>query len=218
METLYWKQYKDSLLLAECIEFVWQRLYCFWTPPCRLCVCVCVLDTTLQVVLCVCVCVLDTTLQVVLCLCVLDITLQVVLCVCVCRVQLFANPWTVPLSMGFSRQKYSSGLPFPPPRDLPDTGMEPWSPALQADSLLSEPPGKPTLNVDDAQLWASPFSFSIFLSKNLRMGRLPLLGKCRRLMGGGARWLVCIFWLCHWLAAWLRTDPSAPLSLGGTYL
>ena len=47
-----------------------------------------------------------------------------------------------PLSMGFSRQEYWSGLPFPSPGDLPDPGIEPGSPVLQADSLLSEPPGK----------------------------------------------------------------------------
>ena len=60
------------------------------------------------------------------------------------RVQLFVTPWTVayqaPPSMGFSRQEYWSGLPFPSPGDLPDTEIEPRSPALQADALLSEPP------------------------------------------------------------------------------
>ena len=60
--------------------------------------------------------------------------------------QLFATPWIVayqaPLSMGFSRQEYWSGLPFPSSGDLPDPGIEPWSPALQADALTSEPPGK----------------------------------------------------------------------------
>ena len=54
------------------------------------------------------------------------------------------TPWTVaqqaPLSMGFSRQEYWSGLPFPSPGDLPNTGIQPQSPA---DSLSSEPPGKP---------------------------------------------------------------------------
>ena len=63
------------------------------------------------------------------------------------RVQLFATLWTVtyqpPLSMGFSRQEYWSGLPFPSPGDLPHPGIEPRSPALQADTLTSEPPGKP---------------------------------------------------------------------------
>ena len=47
-----------------------------------------------------------------------------------------------PLSMEFSRQEYWSGLPFPSPGDLPDTGIEPGYPKLQADSLPSEPPGK----------------------------------------------------------------------------
>ena len=62
-------------------------------------------------------------------------------------VQLFVTPWTVacqaPLSMGFSRQEYWSGLTFPSPGDLPNPGNEPRSPTLQADTLSSEPPGKP---------------------------------------------------------------------------
>ena len=45
--------------------------------------------------------------------------------------------------MGFPRQEYWGGLPFPSPEDLPDSGTVPVSPALQADSLLTEPPGKP---------------------------------------------------------------------------
>ena len=68
------------------------------------------------------------------------------------RVQLFATPWTVayqaPPSMGFSRQEYWSGLPFPSPGDLPDPGIEPWSPAFQADTLTSEPPGKSVNNIE----------------------------------------------------------------------
>ena len=64
-------------------------------------------------------------------------------------VRLFATPWTVafqaPLSMGFSRQEYWSGLPFPSIWDLPSPRIEPRSLALQADSLSSEPPGKPRL-------------------------------------------------------------------------
>src|SRR5574339_618164 len=65
------------------------------------------------------------------------------------RVGLFATSWTVahqaPLSMGFSRQEYWSGLPFPSLGDLPDPGIEPRSPALQVDALPSEPPGNPRL-------------------------------------------------------------------------
>ena len=62
------------------------------------------------------------------------------------HVRLFATLWTVahqaPPSMGFSRQEYWSGLPLPSPGDLLDPGIEPRSPALQADTLTSEPPGK----------------------------------------------------------------------------
>ena len=69
---------------------------------------------------------------------------------CVCthvlsHVRLLVTPWTiacqVPLSMGFSRQECQSGLSFPSPGDLPYPGIEPGSPASEADVLLSEPPG-----------------------------------------------------------------------------
>ena len=66
-------------------------------------------------------------------------------------VRLFATPWTIayqtPPSMGFSRQEYWSGLPFPPPGDLPNPGIEPRSLALQVDALLSDPPGKQSDNI-----------------------------------------------------------------------
>ena len=65
----------------------------------------------------------------------------------VSRVWLFATPWTIahqaPPSMEFSKQEYWSGLPFPSPGDLPNPGIESRSPTLQADSLLTEPPGNP---------------------------------------------------------------------------
>ena len=65
--------------------------------------------------------------------------------------RLFETPWTVAYqaspSMGFSRQEYWSGLPFPSPGDLPDPGIEPRSPTLEADALTSEPP------VDHNKLW-----------------------------------------------------------------
>ena len=68
------------------------------------------------------------------------------------------TPWTVacqaPLSMGVSRQEYWRGLPCPPPGNLPNPGIEPRSPTLQADSLPTEPLGKP---------------------KNTGVGSLPLL-------------------------------------------
>ena len=63
------------------------------------------------------------------------------------RVQLFGTPWIVayqaPPSIGFSRQEFWSGLPLPSPGGLPNPGIKPGSSALQADSLQSEPPGKP---------------------------------------------------------------------------
>ena len=61
-------------------------------------------------------------------------------------VRLFATLWTeahqAPPPMGFSRQEYWSGLPFPSPGDLPNPGIKARSPAFQADALTSEPPGK----------------------------------------------------------------------------
>ena len=68
-------------------------------------------------------------------------------CSSLSRVPCFATPWTIacqaPLSMAFSRWEYWGGWPFPFPGDLPDSGTEPESPALQADSLPSEPLGSP---------------------------------------------------------------------------
>ena len=72
-------------------------------------------------------------------------------------------PWTVscqaPLSMGFSRQEYWNGVPFPPPGALPDPGIKPRSPALQADSLLTVVQGKPLSVYTTSLLIASSFYF-----------------------------------------------------------
>ena len=78
-------------------------------------------------------------------------------------VQLFEAPWTVayqaPLSMGFSRQEYWSGLPFPSPGNLPDPGIKPGSLKLWADALTSEPPGKPTGKEDYMQKFSGLLSW-----------------------------------------------------------
>ena len=83
------------------------------------------------------------------------------------RVRLFATPWTIawqaPLSMGFSRQEYWSGLPFPSPGDLPKPGIEPESPTLQADTLSSEPPGKPSFKLNCHYVISTHCIISIFL-------------------------------------------------------
>ena len=74
-------------------------------------------------------------------------------------VRLFAILWTIahqaPLSMGFSRQEYWSGLPFPSLGDLPNPGIEPGSPALQTDTLTAELPGKPKNVQTTTQLHSS---------------------------------------------------------------
>ena len=94
------------------------------------------------------------------------------------RVLLFATPWAVayqaPRSMGFSRQEYWSGLPFPSPEDLPSTGVEPGPPALQTDTLLSEPPG-----INASFSWSSTtlstmFVFNYFLTLHLVFFILPI--------------------------------------------
>ena len=75
------------------------------------------------------------------------------------RVGLFATPRTAarqaPLSMGFSGQEYWSGLPCPSPGDLPNPGIEPRSPALQADALSSEPPGKKCKSRKSRNIWSN---------------------------------------------------------------
>ena len=78
------------------------------------------------------------------------------------------TPWTVahqvPLSMGFPRQQYWSGLLFPSPGDFPDPGIKPASPALRADALLSEPPGNPKAHLGVSFLTEE-------LCDNIRAGR-----------------------------------------------
>ena len=115
------------------------------------------------------------------------IYLSNLICVSVCLplclgmlscVQLFVTPWTVarqaPLSMGFSRPEYWSGLPFPPPRDLPDPGIKPRSPTLQADSLLAKPQGKPK----NTGVGSLSLLQGIFPSQALNWGLLH----CRRIL------------------------------------
>ena len=93
-------------------------------------------------------------------------------------VQLFVTSWTVAyqasLSMGFSRQEYWSELPFPPPGDLPDPGLEPESPALASRFFTTEPPGKPSVYA----LWVVIPKKSYLLEKTLMLGGIG--GRKRR--------------------------------------
>ena len=69
------------------------------------------------------------------------------MCIVLSHVRLFVIPWTVapqaPLSMGFPRQEYWNGLPFPSPENLPEPGIEPVSPVLVGGFFTTEPPGNP---------------------------------------------------------------------------
>ena len=95
------------------------------------------------------------------------------------HVQLFGNPWTIayqpPPSIGFSRQEYWNGLPFPSPGDLPNPGIDPGSLALQTDALPSEPPGKLYWRMVDLKYCVSLrctahwFSLNIFLFRFLSL-------------------------------------------------
>ena len=104
-------------------------------------------------------------------------------CSSLSHVHLFATPSTVacqaPLSTGFSRQEYWSGLPFPSPGGFPNPEIKPGSPVLQADSLLSEPPGfisslekLAQIHVSPAALVLSPLTDSQYASNYTVPGTL----------------------------------------------
>ena len=149
--------------------------------------------------------------------------------VCVCgptrtqllsRVRLFATPWTVacqfPLLVKFSRQEYWSGLPLPPPGDVPDPGTEPVSPTLTGEFFTIEPPGKPNLVKCLAQ---SP----CFLFIREGNGN-PLQYSClENSMDGGAWWAAVhgvaksqtrlndfTFTFLHWRRKWQPTPVFLP--------
>ena len=118
-------------------------------------------------------------------------------------VRLFVTPWTVagqaPLSMGFSRQEYWSGLPFTSPGDLPDLGTEPRSPALQADSLPSELPGKPYCIYKNTSLYHISLSRDRYRLNNAQVNLTHSQNTLRNEM-------------CLVPAVWLLLD--GPFSLG----
>ena len=102
--------------------------------------------------------------------------------------RLFATLWTVaqraPLSLGFSRQEYWSGLPCPPPEHLPIPGIELESPALQEDSLPSKPLGKPS---------GSPVTFHAFPAPcHSHSGYLLGVGRGYPEHGAGQCWASCL--------------------------
>ena len=92
------------------------------------------------------------------------------------RIRLSVTLWTVarqaPLSMGFLKQEYWRGLPFPPPGDLPDPGIEPASTALAAEFFTTEPPGKPNHQDPIHHLAFTTASLGTWLSKWPRAARV----------------------------------------------
>ena len=144
------------------------------------------------------------------------------ICVCVCvyvcvlvaqSCCLFVTSWTVahqiPLSLEFSRQEYWSGLLFLSPGDLPEPGIEPGSPALQADSLLSEPPRKPCIcpNVlvivyrcgTNAPVYLCTF-FCVYVCLNMYVGLCVYECIC----------YTCIYKSSH---VWIHVDMLAHISV-----
>ena len=89
------------------------------------------------------------------------------------------TPWTVahqaPLSMGFSRQEYWSGLPFPSPGDLPDPGIEPRCPELASGFSTTEPPGKPLSNLLDPRTFFMKCQAKIVTAQNILRAGVPKL-------------------------------------------
>ena len=113
-------------------------------------------------------------------------------------VRLFATPWTVayqaPPSVEFSRQEYWSGLPFPSPGDLPDPGIEPGSPSLQADTLTSEPPEKPIYTYTYIHTYTHTHTY-IHTHTNICM----YIHTCNQIMSWQLLFssAVNIFWVCY---------------------
>ena len=108
------------------------------------------------------------------------------------------TPWSVacqaPLSLGFPRQEYWSGLPFPSPGDLPDAGLEPRSPAIQVDSFygfFTESPGKPYVTINLHNVIMGLLSLS-----NIGMSRVFILHVCVCVSGmlGGGHYIYSCFW------------------------
>ena len=84
--------------------------------------------------------------------------------------------YQVPLSVGFSRQEYWSGLSFPSPGDLPDPGMEPESSALAGGFFTTEPPGKPYIILSYTYLWPSLVAQMVKNLRAMRGTRVQSLG------------------------------------------
>ena len=164
-----------------------------------------------------------------------------------CACALFVTPWTVarqaPLSMGFSRQEYWSGLPCPPPGDLPNPGMEPTSlvsPALAGGFFTTAPPQKPTVTIlsvkpmtlvsvtlkpNTNDLFHSPLSESSVACATLWNKSFTIILSCHALVIRKilAPWVMQILWMLTWYSTLynikitfvnITTIPPEPLRIG----
>ena len=137
------------------------------------------------------------------------------------RVWLFATPWTAayqaPPSMGFSRQEYWSGLPFPSPGDLPNPGIKSRSLALQTDALPSEPPGKPKWSWEPFKtelLTRYAIVFNLFKVFSRWLSGKESTYKCRRFRRLGFNpWVKKIPWRKTWQPSPVLL-PENPMNRG----
>ena len=144
--------------------------------------------------------------------------------------------------MGFSRQEYYSVLPCTPPGDLPGPGIEPRSPALQVDSLPSEPPGKPPIHCTTREVLTVCFKINLkFMAKSaltrfssLFFGKSTVViiqqrsrglscqswrkvGVCQMLKHNECLQQIRIFYVCHQFFL-KKNSPFLPFALRGTYV
>ena len=149
----------------------------------------------------------------------------------VSRVRLFVTPWTVdhqaPLFMEFFSQEYWSGLSFSSPGDLPNPGIEHRSPALQADSLPSESPGKPSYLLlcnqfssvqllSCVQLFATPWPAACQTSLSITNSlSLPKLMSIESVMPSNHLILCCLLLLLPSIFPSIRVFPMSQLFASG---
>ena len=127
------------------------------------------------------------------------------------HVWLFAILWTVahqaPPSMGFSRQEYWSGLTFPSPGDLPNPGIETRSPALQADLLTSEPPGKP-IKVNN--VYSSEDTINRLKRKTIKWERTFIACTSNKAL----KWITELLPTLNWTKYWKRKKKKKHFKKG----
>ena len=122
------------------------------------------------------------------------------------RVQLFVNPWTAArqacLSLGFPRQEYCRGLPFPPPGNLPNLGVEPMSPELAGRFFTTESPGKPQIIYSRCTQTLFDSTYKRYLEYSIGEGNgNPLQCSCLENPRDGGAWWAAVYGVAQ---SWTR--------------